>query len=94
MEQANEEVALLINSLGGTPPMELAVISNSALGWLKAKSIKVSRVYSGECSFVLHLYFVLVCLLGFVVGFFERVFNFVSPCSPVSPCYYVYVYHK
>mmetsp|Transcript_14836 Transcript_14836/g.28571 ORF Transcript_14836/g.28571 Transcript_14836/m.28571 type:complete len:581 (-) Transcript_14836:570-2312(-) len=45
--EADEEVTLLINSLGATPPMELAVVANSSLKWLKARNIHVTRVYSG-----------------------------------------------
>ena len=40
-------MALLVNSLGATPPMELAVITNDALKWCKANALAVDRVYCG-----------------------------------------------
>ena len=47
--QAGEPVALLVNSLGATPPMELSVITNSALNYLKAhdRPPQVARVFAG-----------------------------------------------
>jgi dihydroxyacetone kinase len=47
--QAGEPVALLVNSLGATPPMELSVITHSALQYLKASNPAphVARVYTG-----------------------------------------------
>jgi dihydroxyacetone kinase len=47
--QSGEPVALLVNSLGATPPMELSVITHSALRYLKAleRAPNVARVYTG-----------------------------------------------
>lgn len=43
-----ERVALLVNGLGGTPPMELAVVSGDALGWLRERKLEVVRAWSGN----------------------------------------------
>jgi dihydroxyacetone kinase len=42
-----ERVALLVNGLGGTPPMELAVVARRALATLRARGIVVDRAWSG-----------------------------------------------
>jgi dihydroxyacetone kinase len=42
-----DRVALLVNGLGGTPPMELAVVARAALASLRARGIVVERVWSG-----------------------------------------------
>lgn len=46
--KAGERVALLVNGLGGTPPMELAVVAGDALDWLREHSIDVVRAWSGN----------------------------------------------
>jgi dihydroxyacetone kinase len=43
----NTRVALLVNGLGGTPPMELAVVARRAVANLRARSLIVERVWSG-----------------------------------------------
>ncbi|MBE9607230.1 dihydroxyacetone kinase subunit DhaK [Acetobacteraceae bacterium H6797] len=43
-----QRVALLVNGLGGTPPMELAIIARRALERLRAKGIVVERAWSGN----------------------------------------------
>ena len=43
----NTRVALLVNGLGGTPPMELAVVARRAVANLRARSFIVERVWSG-----------------------------------------------
>ncbi|MFP5078361.1 dihydroxyacetone kinase family protein [Rhizobium sp. YIM 134829] len=40
-------VALLVNGLGATPPMELAIVTRAALAWLKAAGVTVERAWSG-----------------------------------------------
>src|SRR6202012_3753943 len=40
-------VALLVNGLGGTPPMELAIVARRALAVLRAKGVVVERAWSG-----------------------------------------------
>jgi dihydroxyacetone kinase len=40
-------VALLINGLGATPPMELAIVARSAVARLEAKGIVVERAWAG-----------------------------------------------
>ncbi len=40
-------VALLVNNLGGTPPMELAVVARRALATLRARGVVVERAWSG-----------------------------------------------
>jgi ATP-dependent dihydroxyacetone kinase len=44
---AGDRVALLVNGLGGTPPMELAVVARHALATLRARGIVVERVWTG-----------------------------------------------
>jgi len=45
--EAGDRVALLVNGLGGTPPMELDVVLRAALSYLGARRIKVARAWSG-----------------------------------------------
>jgi len=45
---AGERVALLVNGLGGTPPMELAIIARRALAVLREQGIVVERAWSGS----------------------------------------------
>jgi dihydroxyacetone kinase len=40
-------VALLVNGLGATPPMELSIVARSALGMLKRRGIVVERGWTG-----------------------------------------------
>jgi ATP-dependent dihydroxyacetone kinase len=40
-------VALLVNSLGGTPPMELAIVARAAMSSLRTRGIVVERAWSG-----------------------------------------------
>jgi dihydroxyacetone kinase len=42
-----DRVALLVNGLGGTPPMELAIVARHALAALRARGIVVERAWSG-----------------------------------------------
>ena len=41
-------VALLVNGLGGTPPMELAVVTRHALATLRRRGITVERAWAGN----------------------------------------------
>lgn len=41
-------VALLVNGLGGTPPMELAIVARKALAQLRASGLHVVRAWSGN----------------------------------------------
>jgi dihydroxyacetone kinase len=43
-----ERFALLVNGLGATPPMELAIVARHALRTLRQKDIVVERVWSGN----------------------------------------------
>jgi dihydroxyacetone kinase len=45
---AGERVALLVNGLGGTPPMELAIIARRALAVLREQGIVVERAWCGS----------------------------------------------
>ncbi|MDR3632594.1 MAG: dihydroxyacetone kinase family protein, partial [Isosphaeraceae bacterium] len=45
--QPGDRVALLINNLGSTPPMELAIVARHALSALAALGIVVERAYAG-----------------------------------------------
>ncbi|MCU1340420.1 MAG: dihydroxyacetone kinase [Bryobacterales bacterium] len=44
---AGDRVVLLINNLGGTPPMELSVVARRALAKLRASGLRVERAWSG-----------------------------------------------
>lgn len=43
-----ERVALLVNGLGGTPAMELAIVARSALAFLQQAGIVVERAWAGS----------------------------------------------
>jgi triose/dihydroxyacetone kinase / FAD-AMP lyase (cyclizing) len=45
---AGEQVALLVNGLGGTPAMELAIVARGAIAWLERHGIGVARAWSGS----------------------------------------------
>ncbi len=45
---AGARVALLVNGLGGTPPMELAIVARKALAHLRAAGLQVERAWSGN----------------------------------------------
>ena len=40
-------VALLVNGLGATPPMELSIVARDALGFLEKRGVTVERAWSG-----------------------------------------------
>jgi ATP-dependent dihydroxyacetone kinase len=44
---AGSRVALLINGLGGTPPMELAIVGRAAIALLRTRGVIVERAWSG-----------------------------------------------
>jgi ATP-dependent dihydroxyacetone kinase len=44
----DDSVALLVNGLGGTPPMELAVITRRAIAMLREHGLIVARAWSGN----------------------------------------------
>ena len=46
--EAGARVALLVNGLGGTPPMELAIVARRALTVLGARGIAVERAWCGN----------------------------------------------
>jgi ATP-dependent dihydroxyacetone kinase len=46
--KSGTKVALLVNGLGGTPPMELAVVARAALADLRARGVRVERAWSGN----------------------------------------------
>jgi dihydroxyacetone kinase len=46
--KAGDAVALLINGLGGTPTMELAIVARRAMESLRSQGIGVPRAWSGE----------------------------------------------
>ncbi|MFD1197970.1 dihydroxyacetone kinase family protein [Brucella gallinifaecis] len=46
--QAGAQVAMLINGLGSTPPMELAIVARRALARLRTLNIEVKRAWSGN----------------------------------------------
>jgi dihydroxyacetone kinase len=41
-------VVVLVNGLGGTPPMELAIVARAALGWLRGQELVVERAWTGN----------------------------------------------
>lgn len=46
--RAGESAALLVNGLGGTPPMELAIVARHALARLRREGIEVPRAWCGN----------------------------------------------
>lgn len=46
--QRDESLALLVNGLGGTPDMELAIVARRALRVLQDRGLKVARTWCGE----------------------------------------------
>ena len=44
---AGDRVALLVNNLGGTPPMELAIVARRAVAGLEARGVAVDRAFAG-----------------------------------------------
>ncbi|KAA2211819.1 dihydroxyacetone kinase family protein [Teichococcus oryzae] len=46
--RAGARVALLVNGLGGTPPMELAIVARGALAWLRGRGLVVERAWAGN----------------------------------------------
>lgn len=45
---AGARVALLVNGLGGTPPMELAIVARRALATLRQRGLVVERAWTGN----------------------------------------------
>lgn len=45
--KSDDRVALLVNGLGSTPPMELAVVARSAVARMEAKGVVVERAWAG-----------------------------------------------
>jgi dihydroxyacetone kinase len=43
-----EQVALLVNGLGGTPPMELSIVARRAVALLRERGLVVARAWAGE----------------------------------------------
>lgn len=43
-----DRVALLVNGLGGTPPMELAIVARHALATLRSRGVGVDRAWAGN----------------------------------------------
>jgi dihydroxyacetone kinase len=46
--KADAPLALMINGLGGTPPMELAVVARAALADLRRRGLRVERAWTGN----------------------------------------------
>jgi ATP-dependent dihydroxyacetone kinase len=47
-QKSGDQVALLINGLGGTPPMELAIVARHALATLRKRGLTVARAWCGN----------------------------------------------
>ena len=45
---AGDQVALLVNGLGGTPPMELAIVARRAIALLRERGLVVARAWAGK----------------------------------------------
>ncbi|MFE0100624.1 dihydroxyacetone kinase family protein [Streptomyces sp. NPDC059009] len=45
---AGARVALLVNGLGGTPPMELAIVTRGCAQWLAERGLVLERVWTGN----------------------------------------------
>lgn len=63
-------VALMINGLGATPPMELAIVARRALGLLRERGIVIDRAWSGD-------FLTAIDMPGCSISLF--------PCSPGKP---------
>jgi dihydroxyacetone kinase len=48
MKPSSERVALLVNGLGGTPPMELSVVARHAVATLRRRGFVVARAWAGN----------------------------------------------
>ena len=48
MKLPDRRVALLVNGLGGTPPMELAIVARHAFAVLRARGFRVERAWCGN----------------------------------------------
>jgi ATP-dependent dihydroxyacetone kinase len=48
MKPSSERVALLVNGLGGTPPMELSVVARHAIATLRERGFVVARAWAGN----------------------------------------------
>jgi dihydroxyacetone kinase len=48
MDMRAGRVALLVNGLGGTPPMELAIVARRVLATLRSHAIRVERAWAGN----------------------------------------------
>ncbi len=48
MRPGSERIALLVNGLGGTPPMELAIVARRALAALRERGFRVERAWAGN----------------------------------------------
>ncbi len=46
--RAGDRVALLVNGLGGTPPMELSIVARRAVAGLREAGLVVERAWAGE----------------------------------------------
>ncbi|HEY2538721.1 MAG TPA: dihydroxyacetone kinase subunit DhaK, partial [Stellaceae bacterium] len=46
--ESGDHVALLVNGLGGTPPMELAIVARRAIAILRERGLIVDRAWSGN----------------------------------------------
>lgn len=44
---SGDRVALLVNGLGGTPPMELAIVTRQSIAQLRSRGLVVERAWSG-----------------------------------------------
>lgn len=45
---ADDGLGVLINGLGGTPPMELAIVAREALAGLRSRGLRVDMIWTGE----------------------------------------------
>ncbi|MBC9717522.1 dihydroxyacetone kinase subunit DhaK [Streptomyces sp. TRM66268-LWL] len=46
--KAGDRVALLVNGLGGTPPMELSIVTRDCAAWLADRGLVLERVWTGD----------------------------------------------
>ncbi|MGV3651917.1 MAG: dihydroxyacetone kinase family protein [Devosia sp.] len=62
--KSGDRVALLVNGLGATPPMELAIVARKALADLRAQGIIVERAWNGVFLSALEMPGVSLSLIG------------------------------
>jgi len=86
--KSGDQVVLLVNSLGATPPIELSVVVGCAVAWLRERGVQCVRVFSGALMTSLDMFGFSLTLLRADT---ERLARLDAPTaapawSPAKPC--------